>query len=129
MNSSRWLFVAGLSVGIFSAGNADAHFHLVYPDSWTTEDFLGDPQKQAPCGGEGGTPTGLVTHFRPGQTITLRWSETIYHPGHWRIALTANRGDLMDPMVTTNANQISISATIENPPVAPVLMDGLFPRT
>jgi hypothetical protein len=118
-----------LSVLIFVPGAAEAHIKLLEPASWTTENFLGDPQKESPCGGERGTPTGAVTQFRPGETITVRWEETIYHPGHYRIAFAMNRAELIDPVVTLDANQISVSATIQDPPVAPVLLDGLFPRT
>lgn len=118
-----------LCTTLLVARDASAHFKLDYPEPWTNEDFLGDPQKDTPCGGEGGTPSGVVTTFRPGQTITVEWSETIYHPGHFRIALSANRADFIDPAITVNGNQISVAATIQDPPVAPVLLDGLYPRS
>jgi MYXO-CTERM domain-containing protein len=108
---------------------AEAHFKMTAPASWIVENQIGDPQKQSPCGGEGGTPSNAVTTFRPGQTITIEFQETIYHPGHFRIALAQNRADLIDPVVTVDANQNSVSATIEAPPVLPTLLDGFFPRT
>src|SRR5688572_25050516 len=112
-----------------AARTAEAHFVLLDPPSWTNENGLGDPQKDTPCGGEGGTPTGVVTTFRAGETITVRWRETIYHPGHWRIALSDNRADFVDPIVSVDNNGVSTGATIQDPPVAPVLLDGLFPRS
>jgi hypothetical protein len=114
---------------LFSARTAEAHFVLLEPATWSSQNSLGDPQKMEPCGGEGGTPTGDITTYMAGQTITLRWQETIYHPGHWRIALAENRDDFVDPVVTLDNNDVSIGAEIQNPPVAPVLMDGLFMRT
>lgn len=51
-----------------------------------------------------------VTQFKPGQTITINWLETVYHPGHFRIAFTTDRSQLQDPMVTVDSNQISVRA-------------------
>jgi hypothetical protein len=104
-----------------------AHFILLEPPTWNSQNSVGNPQKTGPCGSEGGTPTGTVTRFRAGETITVRWRETIYHPGHWRIAFAENRADLVDPIVTLDNNQNAVSATIVDPPVAPILMDNLFP--
>ena len=104
-----------------------AHFILLEPPSWNSQNGVGNPQKTGPCGSEGGTPTGIVTRFRAGETITVRWLETIYHPGHWRIAFAENRADLVDPVVTLDNNQNAVSATIVDPPVPPILMDNLFP--
>ena len=43
---------------------ARAHFELLSPDSWRTQDALGSPQKVGPCGEEGLAPTtGAVTTF------------------------------------------------------------------
>src|SRR5262245_33594464 len=108
---------------------AMGHFQLDNPPSWINENGLGDPQKDEPCGGEGGTPTGVVTQYQAGQTVTLMWTETIYHPGHWRIALAEDRADFVDPVVSTDGNGVSTGATITDPPVAPVIIDNLFPRT
>lgn len=117
-----------LLVSLVSFGVARAHITLQEPQPWLVEDADGDPQKTAPCGGTG-TPTGVVTHYFPGETITVRWRETIYHPGHFRIALTADRSALVDPMIVVDGAGNSVSAAIADPPSAPVLLDGLFPRT
>lgn len=118
-----------IAAGAFFAQDAEAHFRLLFPEPWVQENGLGDPQKAEPCGGEGGRPSNIVTRFRPGETITVRWQETIYHPGHWRIALVENRADLPVKMVTLDAQQRATGASIVDPPVDPIIIDNLFPRT
>jgi MYXO-CTERM domain-containing protein len=89
--------------------DAAAHINLDYPVSNTT-----DQKSPSPCGARGaGTPTTL----KPGETITVKWTETISHPGHFRIAFdTEGTDDLKDPTSFTD---------IKNPAVAPILADGL----
>jgi len=41
----------------------------------------------APCGDEGAVKTGALTPFTAGETIDVTISETIFHPGHFRVAL------------------------------------------
>jgi hypothetical protein len=61
--------------------------------------------------------------------------ETIYHPGHYRIALAVNSpAELpVDPKATTevgpNGQPRSLSGEIMSPVQVPVLADGLFPHT
>jgi hypothetical protein len=112
---------------------ANAHFTMDAPPQWIMQqDTLGDPQKISPCGVDSTvtyTPTNTVTAYAPGQTIMLQWTETIAHDGWFRIALSyKNRTDLVDPPYSANALGNSTDAGIENPPVAPVLFDGLFPH-
>jgi hypothetical protein len=121
--------VATLLAAVMAPSLAEAHFHLLSPASWTTESSQGDPQKDAPCGGEGGTASGAITKFRPGQTITLKWIETIYHAGHYRIAFAADRSTLNDPKLYFDGSQNSTGADVSDPPQPPVLLDNLFPRT
>jgi MYXO-CTERM domain-containing protein len=88
----------------------------------------------APCGGEmDGEPTGVVTTYRVGSTIEVKWQEGVAHPGHFRIAVARDRSELEDAAVeTTNGDGVtgvSLSAEIMSPPAYPVLLDGLFPRT
>jgi hypothetical protein len=118
------------ALGTLSPSVAHAHFTLDAPPSWMSQDAIGSPQKQSPCGDEGGgMPTGTVTAFRPGETIAVKWTEIIPHDGWFRIALSyANRSDLMDPPYEINSAGLSVDAGIERPPVAPVLADGLFPH-
>jgi uncharacterized protein (TIGR03382 family) len=96
-----------------------------------SQDAFGLPQKLGPCGDEGGgTPTGTVTAFQSGQTITVTIDEKIFHPGHYRIALAVNsRSELpAEPVVTAGATPCG-SVPIQNPPTFPVLADGVFAHT
>jgi hypothetical protein len=116
---------------------ADGHFRLLEPASWITENQLGDPQKLGPCGGtsaNSGTPTNAVTNAQGGQKFHVKVQETVFHPGHYRIALAVNsRTELPDdPTVTTRDSDKgpwSVSAKIDNPPKFPVLADGLWQHT
>jgi hypothetical protein len=124
-----------LAAGIL-APLASAHFKLSEPASWITENDLGDPQKLGPCGGtsaNAGTVTNAVTKVQGGQKLHLKWNETVYHPGHYRIALSVNsRAELPpDPPVQTkdgDKGPQSVSAAVQNPPKVPVLVDNLFPH-
>jgi MYXO-CTERM domain-containing protein len=133
MGSSRIArTVAAATLGAcasLSGHDARAHIQLLEPTSWVEEGANGDPQKAAPCGGSTGTPTSAITEYHVGDTITVRWRETVPHPGHFRISLAENRTDFVDPPVQADANQISISADIMDPPVLPVLKDNISPRT
>ena len=125
------------------APQASAHFKLLEPASWLQEDPKGDPQKMAPCGGNSdkakgganpGTPSNMVTKVTGGSKLHIKVQETVYHPGHYRIALAVNsRSELpADPMVVTREGQRgpqSVSAEIQNPVRLPVLADGLFAHT
>ena len=113
----------------------DAHFKLLEPASWIEEDDRGDPQKLAPCGGtlaDGGTRTGAVTDVTGGDLLKVIVDETIYHPGHFRIALARRPNWLPDdPVATmkeTDRGMRSDSAAIEANPQPPVLVDGLWPH-
>jgi MYXO-CTERM domain-containing protein len=126
-HSAVWLVAMGLLWPL----SATAHFVLVAPPNWMSQDALGLPIKLGPCGDEGGgTPTGVVTPFRPGQTITVTVNETIFHPGHYRIALAVHdRSELpAEPPVTAGSTPCG-TVPIQNPPVFPVLADGVLTHT
>jgi hypothetical protein len=123
---------------------ADAHFVLVAPAASLIQNRLGDPQKIAPCGGVSanpgrgtpanpGTPSNAVTQLTGGSTLHLLIQETVFHPGHYRVALARTAAQLPpDPAVTTRDSDRgpwSVSAAIQDPPMAPVLADGLFAHT
>jgi hypothetical protein len=123
---------------------ADAHFALIQPAASLLQDRLGDPQKIGPCGGVSanpgrgtlanpGVPSGAVTNVKGGTDFPLVVQETIFHPGHYRVALARTAAQLPpDPVVTTvqtEKGSRSQSAVIQNPPVAPVLLDGIFAHT
>ena len=119
----------------------DAHFVLIQPAASTQQNRLGDPQKIAPCGGVSanptrgtpanpGVPTGAITSVKGGTNLPLLVQETIFHPGHYRVALARTMAQLPpDPVVTTVQTEKgtrSQSAVIQNPAAAPVLLDGIF---
>jgi hypothetical protein len=129
--------VAG-AAAIFASTPAQAHFSLDAPTAWMSQNSSGGPQKQGPCGdppavsaGEvAGTKTGVVTQFQAGETITMKWTELVSHDGWYRISLSYdNRADFTDPPVVVTRGGSSADAGIESTPIAPVLVDGLFPHT
>ena len=111
-----------------------AHFKLQEPASWLIETDRGDPQKAGPCGGSNadwGKPSYMVTKTVGGQKLHLKIQETIYHPGHYRVALAVNSPTELplDPQTMTKDTEkgpYSVSAVIQSPPQIPVLADGLF---
>jgi hypothetical protein len=114
---------------VAGTSTAQAHFRLLKPTSWIVEDGLGDPQKSGPCGTTSGTPTNAVTTFKPGETITVEWAETIPHPGHFRIAVARDRSELVDPDIDVDSSCNYAPGSVGNePPVYPVLLDNLYPR-
>lgn len=113
---------------------ATAHFKLMAPTSWVVENDLGNPQKAAPCGGDTGMPSNVVTPVTGGSMLHIQLQETVFHPGHYRVALAVNSRDELpaDPPVTTRdgaRGPISVSAPVMNPVRPPVLADGLFQHT
>ncbi len=133
--SKLCLILAGASAAVVvtAARPAQAHFTLEEPASWMSQDALGAPEKLGPCGDEGGgTPTNKVTAFQKGDTITITIDENIFHPGHYRVALAqkADRSDLPpEPTVTPGGGTPCGSVPIQDPPIFPVLADGLLVHT
>ena len=116
-----------------AATAASAHFKLLEPASWIEEDARGDPQKLAPCGGtigDAGTRSGTVTEVLGGSRLRIVVNETIYHPGHFRVALARRPNWLPpDPVVTTKETERGLrsdSARIEDEPEPPIIADGLW---
>lgn len=115
------------------ATTANAHFKLLEPASWIEEDDRGDPQKLAPCGGtidNPGVRTGTVTDVDGGSMLRVIVDETIYHPGHFRIALARRPNWLPeDPVATMKDSERgprSDRAAIAEDGQAPVIVDGLW---
>ena len=140
MKSPRTLRVFAVLAGILAGmvpTVTHAHFKLLEPTSWIIESDRGDPQKAGPCGGtnaDWGTPTNMVSKAVGGSKLHIKLQETVYHPGHYRVALAVNgRNELpLDPEATTentDRGARSVSAKIMNPVQAPVLADGLFVHT
>jgi len=142
LSTQTFRFIPSLALAalaVSASPSAHAHIVLMNPPSWVVEGPAGDPQKTGPCGGTVGTagltPTNTVTTYTAGETIMVTWKETVGHPGHFRISLTApgeSRDVLVDPpVVTENGDGVSgnsISASFVPDGTRPVLMDHLFPR-
>lgn len=134
MKSPIAALLCGSALLLAAAPAAYAHFILVAPDAWVEVNVLGDPQKAAPCGTSDitkGTPSGKVTAMTGGDMLHIKIKETIYHPGHYRVALSVlDRSELpADPEATTKEGTrgpISVSGKIDPAPKPPVLADGLF---
>ena len=134
--SLRLLFALAVTLMALPIGTF-AHFKLLEPASWINEDEKrGDPQKVGPCGGDPKGQneklvSGAITKVTGGSKLHLKVQETIYHPGHFRVALAVNsRNELPpDPLTTernTDKGVYSTWAVIQSPPQIPVLADGLF---
>jgi len=115
---------------------SEAHFKLQSPPSWMSQDIGGSPQKLGPCGDEddgtaAATPTGIVTAYQVGDTVTVTITETIFHPGFYRIALAVNDRSELPPEPATDAgnNYACFTAVYTDTPTFPVLADHLFPHT
>jgi len=133
---SKILRITLLGMGLALAPTiSQAHFRLLAPASWIEESQLGDPQKAGPCGGTNadyGKPTYAVTDVKGGSMLHIKVQETVYHPGHYRVALAVNSPTELplDPKATTMTDAqgrvMSVSADVMNPVMPPVLADGLF---
>jgi hypothetical protein len=116
---------------------ASSHFLLLDPANLLVQNNRGDPQKAAPCGGtseDKGTPSDAITQVRGGDMLHIKIRETVFHPGHYRVALAVNSITELppDPETTTRASPrgpLSVSAKIDPNPKPPVLADGLFVHT
>jgi hypothetical protein len=127
--------MAASALALLMPAFVQAHFTLIEPASWLVENRLGDPQKLGPCGGtsaDAGMPTNAIGNVQGNSKLHVKLMETVFHPGHYRIALVVNRADLpADPDVVTRDSERgpwSVSAAI-TPAKAPVLADGLFVHT
>lgn len=86
--ASSIAFVAALAV----PATAWAHIELTYPAPRTLS------LKQPNCGLTGSTRSVAPTVFAPGETITVTWTETVNHPGHYRISFDADGEDFTIPL-------------------------------
>lgn len=83
-------FVLALAVPTVAA----AHIALTAPIARDSRDYV----KDGPCGRAGSSPGVVVATFVKGETITVRWDEFVAHPGHFRLALSAEGdGAFVDP--------------------------------
>lgn len=129
---------AAVAAILASTTGAHAHFKLLSPAPWVNTNDLGDPQKVGPCGGDpkGGSANDpilskAVTKVTGGSLLPIKIQETIFHAGHYRIALAVNsRTELPpDPYAAerwTDRGLYSVWGQIQSPAQVPVLADGLF---
>jgi hypothetical protein len=128
--SARFLLAFAMAAAVPAAMHA--HFKLLEPASWLVEGERGDPQKLAPCGADPkGELSNTIGKAVGGSKLHLKVQETIYHPGHYRVALAVNSRDELpaDPMTferTTERGPQSVWAVIQSPPQLPLIADGLF---
>src|SRR5947207_13883308 len=126
----KFRIAAALGAGAFVLAApvvGSAHFILMQPASAIVENPLGDPQKLGPCGGtskDAGMPTGAVTEVKGGELLHLHVKQTIYHPGHFRVALSVlDRAELpADPDDVTKdgpRGPVSVSAQADPTPKPP----------
>lgn len=125
------------AAALLAPAAAFSHFQLLEPGNYLVQNELGDPQKLAPCGGtsaNAGMPSGMIGEYRGGDMMHIKIKETVFHPGHFRLALAVNsRSELpKDPETVTRESPrgpLSVSAPIDANPKPPVLADGLFVHT
>jgi hypothetical protein len=91
-----------------------------------------EPAEAGPCGGSNtdwGKPSYIISKAIGGRSCTSG-SETIYHPGHYRVSLAINSprnaGGSADHHQRKREEAAVRSAAIQNPVQIPVLADGLF---
>src|SRR2546427_8299680 len=126
--------VIATAVALGGPGRAQAHFKLDAPASWANQDSLGTPLKSAPCGqsdpGDPAVATNAVTGLMTGSTVTITITETVFHPGHYRVALAADQNSLpADPTAHPDMNSACGTADIMTTPVLPVLADNMLAHT
>src|SRR5271167_911392 len=122
-HAARFLFALAVVMVVLPAA-VHGHFRLLEPASWLVESERGDPQKAGPCGGtnaDWGKPSNILGKAVGGQKLHIKVQETIYHPGHYRVALAVSSPTELplDPQATTRDTEkgpISVSAVIQNPP-------------
>lgn len=125
------LAVTTLALTVAATSPARAHFILSAPPASKSQDSLGNPQKTGPCGEEGGgTATGAITAYQPGDTVTITVDETVFHPGHYRVALAVNDPSELpaEPPVTPGASACG-TTVVQDPPAFPILADGQLDHT
>ncbi len=115
--------VLGALATVLTSGPALAHIRMDAPiarNVWAAQPG-GDPIKIGPCGGgEDDLRTedpDKINVFSPGETITVSWYETVDHPAHYRISIDMDGQD--------DFPEKSGPDDIVDPPVLPVLLDGI----
>lgn len=92
-----------------SFGSAQAHIRLDYPMPRTLE------LKTGPCGAAGSTRGSNVTVLAPGATIEVKWTETVNHPGHYRVSFDPDGQDFTVPLDFNDFSQ-TMNVLVDNIP-------------
>jgi len=124
----RLRFAFSALVVALVASPAYAHFHLNSPDSFQTQDSAGDPQKAPPCG-DTGTPSNLVATLMEGAQIPITITETVFHPGHYRVSIAQTQAELPPEPLVTPGDMACGTVPIDPNPSLPVLADGELVHT
>ena len=91
------LAAAVLGGSLFAAQTASAHISLERGGTHKSR-YGDDEQKQGVCGRVGGTRGTNIYTYEPGETITVKVSEFIPHPGYFRFAFDTDGDDgFLDP--------------------------------
>ena len=96
---ARALTIASVLGAGLVASQAAAHIALKSPTARSNDQVQ---LKVGPCGQTTNARTGKITVFKPGQTITVTWDETINHPGHYRISFDPNGTNFPNPKSFTD---------------------------
>jgi len=113
-------------IASLTAHIAHAHFALLQPPSALA---IEDGGKGAPPCAEG-PDSNIVTAVQGGHALAVRLNEFVYHPGHYRFALSVNsRSELPPDPDVVAPDGVSVSAAIQKPVKIPVLADGVFLHT
>src|SRR5450756_2701274 len=110
MQGFRKTLILGGGLVLLALAVAHAHFALLQPPSALSTE---DGGKGAPPCAEG-PDSNVVTDVQGGHPMAIRLSEFVFHPGHYRFALSVNsRAELpADPNVVEE-NGLSLSASIQ----------------
>ncbi|MDP9036966.1 MAG: hypothetical protein M3O50_19380 [Myxococcota bacterium] len=129
------------AVGVLSTSPAQAHFYLVSPTSWVTQNAgSGAPQKTAPCGNEtanapDGVPSGVITGLSSNAdgttSVTIAIHEVVAHAGWYRVSLVAGPSSSQTTATLPNPTTppTTCAAAIELTPTLPVVADNVFRHT
>jgi hypothetical protein len=93
---NAWLILSVVSLPALSASVASAHIRVDSPaPRWTQN------PKPPSCGAAARTDPeerGPRHTFQAGETITIEWTETVQHPGFYRIAFSEDGDDFVNPV-------------------------------
>ena len=99
--ASRSPFAAAvLAILVGAPALAHAHLALTNPAPRATPSI-----KTRPCGSAGSTRGANVVVLAPGAMLEVRWTETVNHPGHYRISFDPDGQDFTIPLSYTDTTQ------------------------